>query len=125
MTDTREEDVVLQHFYRVASKRPDEVFLTQPLGGGRVDHFSFARALDEAKRIAAYLRSLDLPPRSQVAIASKNCAHFFLSDLAIWMAGHVSVALYPTQDARTVRYILDHSESKLLFVGKLDAWDEM
>ena len=124
MTGVREEDVVLHHFYRAARERPDAVFLTQPLGRGRVDHFSFARALDEAKRIAAYLRSLDLPPRSQIAIASKNCAHFFLSDLAIWMAGHVSVALYPTQDARTVRYILDHSESKLLFVGKLDSWDE-
>jgi long-subunit acyl-CoA synthetase (AMP-forming) len=48
-----------------------------------------------------------------------------LSDLAIWMAGHVSVALYPTLNAETVRYILEHSESKLLFVGKLDDWDSM
>lgn len=123
--DVREEDVVLHRFYRVARERPDAVYLTQPLGAGRVDHFSFARALDEARRVAAYLRSLDLPPRSHIAIASKNCAHFFLSDLAIWMAGHVPVALYPTQDAATVRYILDHSESRLLFVGKLDAWDEL
>ena len=101
------------------------MFLTQPLGGGRVEDFSFARVLDEARRVAAYLRSLDLPPGSHVAIASKNCAWFFVADLAIWMAGHVSVALYPTLDAPTARYILEHAEAKLLFVGKLDGWDEL
>ena len=41
------------------------------------------------------------------------------------MAGHVTVPLYPTLAADTVRQILEHSESKILFVGKLDDWDEM
>jgi long-subunit acyl-CoA synthetase (AMP-forming) len=81
--------------------------------------------VDEARRVAAHLRSLELPPRSNIAILSKNCAHFIMTDLAIWMAGHVSVALYPTLNAQTVQYILEHSESKLLFVGKLDSWEEM
>ena len=46
-----------------------------------------------------------------------------MADFAIWMAGHVSVPLYPTLAAGTIRQILEHSESKLLFVGKLDGWD--
>ena len=125
MTDIRDDDMILHHFYRVARQRPDAVYLTQPVGRGRVDDISFARALDESKRMAAYLRSLHLPPRSHIAIISKNCAHFLLSDLAIWMAGHVSVALYPTLDAGSVRHLLEHSESKLLFVGKLDGWSEL
>jgi len=75
--------------------------------------------------MAAYIGSLDIPDNSQIAILSKNCAHFIMTDLAIWMAGHVSVALYPTLTADTVSYILEHSEAKLLFVGKLDTWDEM
>jgi long-chain acyl-CoA synthetase len=37
----------------------------------------------------------------------------------------VSVPLYPTLAAGTVRQILEHSEARLLFVGKLDGWDEM
>ena len=41
------------------------------------------------------------------------------------MAGHTSVALYPTLNADSVQQILEHSESKMLFVGKLDTWDEM
>jgi long-chain acyl-CoA synthetase len=35
--------------------------------------------------------------------------------------------VYPTLTGETTAYILEHSESKLLFVGKLDSkpWDEM
>ena len=55
----------------------------------------------------------------------KNCAHFFMAELAIWMAGHVSVALYPTLNEDTVKYILEHCEAKAVFVGKLDDWDTM
>src|SRR5262249_45306683 len=59
------------------------------------------------------------------ALLAKNSAHWLMADWAIWMAGHVTVPLYPTLSADTVRYILGHSESKLLFVGKLDDWKTM
>ncbi len=106
-------------------ERPDAVFLTQPLGGGAVRDYTWRQALDEARRMAAHLQSLGLPPKSQIAILGKNSAHWILADLAILMAGHVSVPLYPTLAAETVRYIIEHSESKLLFVGKLDTWEDM
>ena len=60
-----------------------------------------------------------------LAVLAKNTAHWMMADWAIWMAGHVSVPLYPTLAADTIRQILEHSESKLLFVGKLDGWDGM
>ncbi len=125
MAQESNNELLLECVYRHARERPDVIYMTQPIGGGRVDEFSWARTLDEAKRMAAHLRSMNFPPGSQIAILSKNCAHFMLADLAIWMAGHVSVALYPTLNAETVQYILEHSESKLLFVGKLDIWDEL
>jgi long-chain acyl-CoA synthetase len=116
---------LLQQFYEIAAARRDEVYLTQPIGGGRVEDFTFGRTLDEAKRMAAHLRSLGLPPGSRIAIVTRNCAHFILCDLAIWMAGHVSVALFPTYPAATLRYVLEHSDSRMLFVGKLDTWPEI
>jgi long-chain acyl-CoA synthetase len=48
-----------------------------------------------------------------------------MADWAIWMAGHVSVPLYPTLAVKTVRQILEHSGACLLFVGKLDDADAM
>jgi long-chain acyl-CoA synthetase len=116
---------LLQRAYDWEKNAPNQLYMTQPVGGGQVKTFTWKETLDEARRMAAYLQSLGLPPKSNIAILSKNCAHFILSDLAIWMAGHVSVALYPTLNAETVRYILEHSESKLLFLGKLDTWDDM
>lgn len=118
-------DLVLERAYTWEKQRPDEIYMTQPMGRGEVRTYSWAQTLDEARRMAAYLQSFGFPPGSKIAILSKNCAHFVMSDLAIWMAGYTSVALYPTLQPDTIRYILDHSESKLIFIGKLDGWDEM
>lgn len=97
--------------------------MIQPTKGGELCEYTWAETADQARKMAAHLKAQGFPPGSKIAILSKNCAHFVLSDLAIWMAGYVSVALYPTSAAETMQYILDHSESKLLFVGKLDHFD--
>jgi long-chain acyl-CoA synthetase len=75
--------------------------------------------------MAAHLKSLGFEPGSRIAILAKNTAHWMMSDWAIWMAGYVSVPLYPTLAAHTVSQILEHSGAKLLFIGKLDVWDDM
>ncbi|KZZ76199.1 AMP-binding acetyl-CoA synthetase, partial [Oleiphilus sp. HI0130] len=115
----------LEQAYKWERAKADELYLTQPMGEGQVQEYTWNRAVGEARRMASYLKSLELPPKSNIAILSKNCAHWIMTDLAIWMAGHVTVPLYPTLNSETVRYILEHSDSKILFVGKLDEWDEM
>ncbi|MCW8977855.1 MAG: AMP-binding protein, partial [Marinobacter sp.] len=75
--------------------------------------------------MASYLKSLNLPEKSRIGLISKNCAHWIMTDWAIWMAGHISVPLYPTLNADTVNYILNHAECEVVFVGKLDDWDMM
>ncbi|MBW2159539.1 MAG: AMP-binding protein [Deltaproteobacteria bacterium] len=120
-----EPTLVLDDAYRWEKTAPDQLWMTQPINKGEVETYTWAQGMDQVRRMAAHLKSLDLEPGSNIAIISKNCAHFIFTDLAIWMAGHVSVALYPTLRAETVDYILDHSESKLLFVGKLDDLGEI
>ncbi|MEO8524246.1 MAG: AMP-binding protein [Caldimonas sp.] len=119
------EKLALQRLYRWEREAPGRVVLTQPQGGGALRDFTWGEATGEVRRMAAHLRSLGYPPGSRIALLSKNCAHWLLADFAIWMAGHVSVPLYPTLAATTIRHILEHSEAKLLFVGKLDGWDAM
>lgn len=117
--------LALDDVYRWEKAAPNRLWMTQPIGDGKVETYTWAEAMDQARRMTAHLKSLNLEPGSHIGLISKNCAHFIFADLAIWMAGHVSVALYPTLNADTIDYILDHSESKLLFVGKLDGWDEV
>jgi len=115
----------LAAFYRREQLHPDKTYLVQPVTGGAVQEFSWAQVGAQARRAASYLLSLDLPPQSHIALISKNCAHWIVADLAIWMAGHVSVPLYPNLTAESVRQILEHSEARAVFVGKLDEWDNM
>ena len=112
------EKLMLAAVYDWERDSPGRIYMTQPVGGGAVIDYSWGETLDQARRMAAHLRSLDLPPCSNIAIISKNCAHFIIAELAIWMAGHATVALYPTLNADTVAYILDHAEAKLLYLSR-------
>jgi len=116
--------LILDHVFDHAASHPDRIFLTQPLGGGQVADYSWAQVLDQGRRMAAHLQSRGLPPGAKVAILSKNCAHFFMAELAIWLGGYTTVAIFPTETGDTVRFVLDHSEASLLFVGKLDTWEQ-
>ncbi len=111
-------------FLEWEKKNPDRIYFVQPFAGKKIT-YTWKQAGDEIRRIAAYLHSLNLPRGSRIALVSKNCAHWIMTDLAIMMSGHISVPLYPNINAKTLRYVLEHSESKVLFVGKLDAWNEM
>ena len=104
--------LLLDYVYENETKYANKIWFTQPVGGGQVVDYTWAQGVDRARRMAAHLKSLNFEPGSKIAIISKNCAHFILTELAIWMAGHTSVALYPTANAKTTEFILDHSDSK-------------
>ena len=116
---------LLQFVYEYEHTYAEDTWLTQPMGGGMLREFTWKEALDESRRMAAYLVDRGYPPGSPIAILSKNCAWWFLADLAIWMAGHVSVPVYPTLTSDSVRAILEHSEARLVFIGKLDRFAAM
>ncbi|MBW3196099.1 AMP-binding protein [Marinobacter nauticus] len=115
----------LDMVYHWEASSPNSLYMTQPIGDGKVVEYTWGRAVDEARRMAAYLKSLNLPEKSRIGLISKNCAQWVMTDWAIWIAGHISVPLYPTLNADTVNYILNHAECDVLFVGKLDDWDSM
>ena len=115
----------LDMVYHWEKSKTNSLYMTQPIGNGKVVEYTWGRAVDEARRMASYLKSLNLPEKSRVGLISKNCAQWIMTDWAIWMAGHISVPLYPTLNADTVNYILNHAECDVLFVGKLDDWDMM
>ena len=115
----------LQVFFDREARHPRQRFLVQPIKGGEVQTLTWAEAGHQARCAAHWLRARDLPPGSHIALISKNCAHWIIADLAIWMAGHVSVPLYPNLTADSVAHVLEHSEAALAFIGKLDDWPAM
>ncbi len=116
--------LMLDYIYDHESARPDAVYLTQPIGGGQVVDYTWAQAMHQARCMAAHLQSRGMEPGARIAILSKNSAHFIIAELAIWIAGGTTVAIFPTETADTIRYVLEHSGASLLFVGKLDTWQQ-
>lgn len=114
----------LDMFYDREKNHPNRVFLRQPLNG-KWHEYTWGETGRQARRMAQALRDLGCEQGDRVAILSKNCAHWIMADLAIMMAGCVSVPLYPTQQADSIDYVLRHSETKVIFVGKLDEWQKM
>lgn len=108
---------------------PDGKFLCQPMGGSKdnIKLHTHAQARVEVIKMATYIDSLNLEAGSRIALMSKNCSWWFIADLAIVMSGHVTVPVYPTLTADSVQHIIEHSDSQLCFVGKLDKkpWNEM
>ncbi len=121
MPDTK---LILDYVYDHEQADASRVFLTQPYDGGKTIDYTWAEVVGQARRMAAHLRARGVGDGAHVAILSKNCAHFFIAELAIWMAGGTTVAIFPTEGPDTIRYVLEHSDSKLLFVGKLDTWPQ-
>ncbi|WP_395604918.1 AMP-binding protein [Pseudomonas sp. B21128] len=115
----------LDVFYEREARHPRQRFLVQPIGGGQVETLTWADVGHQARCAAHWLRARELPLGSHIALISKNCAHWIIADLAIWMAGHVSVPLYPNLTADSVAQVLNHSECVLAFIGKLDDWPSM
>ena len=112
----------LSNFCHWEKNSPDDIFFRQPVDGKWIE-YSFRNAGDEIRKIAAELKAQNFPAKSNIAILSKNCAHWIMADLAIWMAGHVSVPLYANSSAASIKQVLEHSESKAIFVGKLDDYE--
>ena len=88
---------------------PDRTYLIQPLPTGEVKSYTWKQVADQVRRMAAYIQSLDLAVPSQIAIYGKNSAHWIMADLAIWMAGHISVPLYTTLNAEGTQYVIENS----------------
>lgn len=115
---------LIEYFYHWERTTPHKILFRQPIDG-QWKTFTWEEAGRQARSLAAYLRSLNLPAHSHIGLVSKNCAEWFICDLAIMMSGHVSVPFYPTLTADQLHQVVVHSDCQVLFVGKLDGWEKM
>ena len=132
MQNTEKADVYISHVHGLLhweKNLPNKTALVQPLVSGQVISYTWADVANQVRCMATYLLSLNLPHGTSIAIYGKNSAHWIMADLAIWMAGHVSVPLYPTLNVEGATYVLEHSDAKVLLIGKLDgktdSWNDV
>ena len=113
----------LEYFYQWESQTPETIFLRQPSGDSWKE-YSYREAGIEVRKIVSALKQKGLKSGDHVGIYSKNCAHWVLADLAIMMAGMVSVPFYASLPTDQLREVIELSDIKALFIGRLDKWGD-
>ena len=111
-------------FYEWEKQFKDKPYLKQPFGD-KWEEYTWGEVGDMARRLAAGLKSLNLREGAHIGIYSKNCREWIISDLAIVMAGYVSVPFFPSLNGKELAYIMDYGDVDALFVGKIETWDDI
>ena len=113
----------LAQFSAQALHTPDKPYLHQPVKR-QLQSLTWAEVDTQARCLAQTLLDQGLQPGDRVGLLSKNCAQWVICDLAIMMAGLISVPLFHTANRQAIQFVVEHSECKLVLVGKLDGKKE-
>ncbi|MCD9462608.1 AMP-binding protein [Photobacterium phosphoreum] len=103
-----------------ANERPNDIYLKQIINREFVN-YTYASVADKAQRLVTAFQQLGIQPGDRIALVSKNCAEWFICDLAMMLGGYVSVPIFPTAGADTISHCIDHSDATLIIIGKLDS----
>lgn len=112
---------MLQNFLDLEKKSPNAPFLRQPFGK-KWEVYSYAEVGQMARKLAAALRDMNLKENAHVGLVSKNCREWIVADLAIMMAGYISVPFFATLTGEQIAQVLELGDVDALFVGKLEVW---
>ena len=107
----------IPHFCFESFKRHDKVDALRHKVGETWESFSGEKVLEKVKHIALGLADMGVAAGDRIAIISENRPDWSFSDLAILSLGGVNVPIYTTQAVEQIRYILEDSGSKMLFVS--------
>jgi long-chain acyl-CoA synthetase len=111
-------DKLLAHWAR---ETPDRVWLKDLQPEGSCD-ITWREAADTVNAMAAMLEH-HFGQGQRMTLLSRNCAHWFLADLAIITSGNITVSMFTTLPASTAQYIMDFTESRVLIVGETSNWE--
>lgn len=109
----------LEKLYDLEKNHADKVYMVQPTDTG-VKNFTWGETIPLARKVAAHIKTYRFSKGTRIALLAKNSAEWIITDIAIAMAGHISVPIFATAGEDTINYVLEHAECPLMFVGKLD-----
>jgi len=89
---------------------------------GEWRRFSWRDFHDDAARVARGLAELGLEAGERISILGPTRYPWTVYDLGGQLAGLVTVGIYPSQSAEQLRYLLEHSDTRVVFV---DGEDEL
>jgi long-subunit acyl-CoA synthetase (AMP-forming) len=111
-------------FYEWEQKLRDRPLLRQPFGD-EWEIYTWGEVGQMARKLATGLKSLGLRENAHIGLISKNCREWIIADIAIMMAGYVSVPFFPSLKGEELSFLLDYGDVDLIFVGKIETWEDI
>lgn len=109
----------LTMLYKREAETPNSHYMAQPTADG-IKTFTWLQTMTLARKLAARINTYRYPKGTRIALLGKNTAEWIIADIAIMMAGHVSVPIFSTAGKDTISFVLQHAECPMMFIGKLD-----
>ena len=109
-------------FYELENLHRDKTFLRQPFGNSW-EEYSYGEVGIYARKLASGLISLGLRENAHIGLISKNCREWVIADLAIMMAGYISVPFFSNLTSKELNNLLEFGDVDLLIVGKVEDWE--
>jgi long-chain acyl-CoA synthetase len=88
-------------------------------------HYSLDDFIEGANQVASALLHLGLNPGDNVAIMAANMPQWNFVDYGSQQAGMPTAPLFPTISTDDLKYILNHSEAKIIFISEKSTWQKL
>lgn len=85
---------------------------------------TWAQLATRARTLGQSLAASGVPEGNRVAIFSGNCIEWVLCDYGAFFAGAVVVPLYPSSTPEQASFILEETESRVVFAGSQETFDK-
>jgi len=109
-------------FYKWEKKAANQPFLRQPFGD-KWEEYTWEETGQMARKLATALKSMGLREKAHIGLISKNCREWVIADLAIMMAGYISVPFFANLNSDQLGEVLKLGDVDALFVGKVEDWE--
>ncbi|MFN2526195.1 MAG: long-chain fatty acid--CoA ligase [Actinomycetota bacterium] len=117
-------DTIIAKFHERTRVHPQRPALTYKANGEWQD-ITWGDYGDLVRRAGKALIALGYKHGNKIAILSNNRPEWHVADVASMALGGASAAIYQTSSPEQVQYIVEHSESKFVFVDSSDQLEKM
>ncbi len=116
------------YFYDTCEKFSDreaQLFNKDLYNGDHDGIFTWFQMQERVEAIACGLLSIGAESKDRIGIMSESSPYWTHADMAIACIRSVSIAIFPTISFKEAEYILNDSQSNILFVGDDDILDKI
>ena len=116
---------VHQMLKKTVDEKPDRPAYRWFDNQGASDSVTWGEFYDQLKQVSKSLMALGVEKNDKVVILSYSCYKWVLCDLAINTAGGVTVGIYQSNLAADCKYIINHSDSVVIFLENKEQLDKV